>query len=105
MLSTYLADECAEGCVLGLYDQQSLLQLHLSRLGVVPKHTPEQWKLIADLSFPSINDGIGKTLDFLSYVSVVQVLNLLAHMGPDTLLAKVDIRNAYHMLPVHPDDR
>ena len=52
-----------------------------------------------------MNDGISKSLCFLSYISVVQAANLVAKMGRGTLLAKVAIRSAYHMLPVHPDDR
>ena len=26
-------------------------------------------------------------------------------MGPGTLLAKIDIKSAYHIIPVHPADR
>ena len=108
VVSAYLAKECAEGRVLGPYEPQLLPQLHISRLGVVPKHTPGQWRLIVDLSSPeshSVNDGISKSLCSLSYVSVAQAANLVASMGRGTLLAKVDIRSAYRMLPVHPDDR
>ena len=41
-VSSYLAKECAEGRVLGPYEQQFLQQLHVSRLGVIPKHIPGQ---------------------------------------------------------------
>ena len=108
VVSAYLAKECAEGLVLGPYEEQFLLQLHISRLGVVPKHTPGQWQLIVDLSFPeghSMNNQISKFLCSLSYVSVAQAANLVARMGRGTLLAKVDIRSAYRILPIHPDDR
>ena len=29
----------------------------------------------------------------------------VVRIGPGALLAKVDLRNAYRMLPIHPDDR
>lgn len=39
-INKYLAQECAKGRILGLFNEQSLPQLQLSHLGVVPKHTP-----------------------------------------------------------------
>lgn len=39
-INKYLAQECAEGRILGPFNEQSLPQLQLSHLGVVPKHTP-----------------------------------------------------------------
>ena len=108
VINEYLAQECAEGRTLGSFDKQSLPQLQVSRLGVVPKHTPGLWHLIVDLSSPdghSVNDGISRSLCSLTYVSVDTAVNLVEQLGRGTLLAKVDIRSAYRMLPIHPDDR
>ena len=107
-MSAYLAKECVEGQVLGLFDEHLLLQLNISRLGVVPKHSPGQWHIIVDLSSPegrSINDRISKDLCSLSYVSVAKAAEAVSRMGPGALLAKVDIQSTYRMLPFHPDDR
>ena len=107
-INEYMAQECAEGRILGPFDEQSLPQLQVSRLGVVPKDTPGQWHLIVDLSSPaghSVNDGISKSLCSLTYVSVDTAVKLVKQLGWGTLLAKVDIRSAYRMLPIHPDDR
>ncbi len=107
-ISAYLAKECAEGRVLGPFDEQSLPQLNVSRLGVVPKHTPGEWRLIVDLSSPdgySVNDGINKSLCSLQYVSVDTAAQITAQLGRGALMAKVDIRSAYRMLSIHPDDR
>ena len=49
-INEYLAQECAEGRILGSFDEQLLPQLQVSRLGVVPKHIPGQWHLIMDLA-------------------------------------------------------
>ncbi len=108
IISAYLAKECAEGRVLGPFPEQFLPQLHVSRLGVVPNHTPGQWRLIVDLSSPdgrSVNDGISKPLYSLSYVSVNTAAEIVARTGRGSLLAKVDVKSAYRMLPIHPDDR
>ncbi len=104
----YLAKECAEGRILGPFIEHSLPQLQVSRLEVVPKHTLGQWRLIVDLSSPeghSVNDGISKSLCSLSYVSVDTAAKMVARLGRGSLLAKVDIRSAYRMIPIHPDDR
>ena len=61
-----------------------------------------------DLSSPhgkSINDGISSELASLSYISIDEIAWRVASMGRGTLLAKMDIHNAYRMVPVNPEDR
>lgn len=41
----------------------------------------------------------------MSYVTVDQVVDELLRLGPGTLMGKVAIRQAYRIVPVHPDDR
>ena len=81
---------------------------HISRFGVIPKrHTPSKWRLIVDLSYPtshSVNDGIPKILCSLSYVTVDTAIGHILSMGPGALLAKIDVRHAFRLLPVHPAD-
>ena len=40
-----------------------------------------------------------------TYVSVDMAVKLVEQLGRGILLAKVDIRSVYRMLPIHPDDR
>ena len=83
--------------------------LHFNRFGVIPKgHNMGKWRMITDLSFPhgqSVNDGIDSTLSSLSYIAVDDIAAVVTHLGPGTLLAKVDIESAYRLIPVHPQDR
>ena len=83
--------------------------MHISRFGVIPKsHQPNKWRLIIDLSHPqghSVNDNIPKTLCSLSYITVDNAIEKILELGPHTLLAKVDIKSAFRLLPVHPADR
>ena len=107
VVSSYLARECAEGRVLGPFEEHSLPQLHVNRIGVVPKHAPGEWRLIVDLSYPeghSVNDGVAKDWCSLSYISVDTAARAVAQKGQRAQLAKIDIKSAYRMLPVHPDD-
>ena len=69
----YLAEECAQGRVMGPFDPGSLPQVHTNRFGVIPKSTPGKWRLIVDLSSPeggSVNDGIAQDFCSLKYIGV-----------------------------------
>ena len=63
--------------------------------------------LITDLSYPSghsINDGIPSALCSLSYVTIDDAILKILQSGKGTILAKIDIKSAFHLLPVHPHD-
>ena len=106
----YLATEIALGRI-GVVPRGSpaAKACHVSPFGVIQKRPkPGKWRLIIDLSTSSgrsINNGIEKELCSLSYVSVDHVVNCVLRFGPGALLAKVDIKQAYRNVPVHPDDR
>ena len=52
-----------------------------------------------------INDGINGALCSLKYLSVDTILHKVQQLGRDALLAKLDLREAYRVVPVHPQDR
>ena len=52
-----------------------------------------------------MNDGIDPEVCSLSYVTVDDAARAILSMGRGTLLAKVDIKSAYRIVPVHPEDR
>lgn len=76
---------------------------------MIPKpHQPGKWRLILDLSSPrshGVNDGIDPQLCSLSYARLDDGVKRVLSLGAGALLAKLDIRSAYRMIPVHPDDR
>ena len=87
----YLEKECSMNRMLGPYSRSEVKDmppLHINRFGVIPKgHNTGKWRLITDLSHPpgcSVNDGIEPAL---------------------CSLAKTDVESAYHLIPVHPEDR
>ena len=83
--------------------------IHFSPLGVIPKkNKPGKWHLIMDLSSPagsSINDGISPEWSSVSYVSIDHLSCLVLEAGKGAVLVKADIKEAYRMLPIHPDDQ
>jgi len=108
VVNKYLAAEVAQQWLVGPFTKSTIPQAHVSRFGVIPKnHNPNKWRLIIDVSHPvghSINDGIPKDLCTLTYITVDMAIKYILDMGPGTLLAKVDIKNAFHLFPVHPAD-
>ena len=109
VVSKYLKDELTLNRVYGPYSRCQFTTVQISRFGVIPKHhQPNKWRLIIDLSHPqgySVNDYIPKTLCSLSYITVNDAIDSIVELGPHTLLAKVDIKSAFRLLPVHPADR
>ena len=60
-----------------------------------------------DLSHPtrhSVNDGIPKDLCSLTNILVDSAIEQIMALGRGTLLAKIDIKSAFRLLPVHPAD-
>ena len=83
---------------------------------MIPKKGVHKWRLILDLSSPEgqkVNDGIQPDLCSLTYVSVCSLTyvsvddaaRIIVQAGRGALLAKVDIKSAYWLVPVHPEDR
>ena len=108
VVDEYLAAEIAQCRIAGPFEKLPNSEIHISRFGVIPKKHSQKWRLIVDLSHPvghSINVGIPKNLCSLSYITVDTAINHVLTLGPGTLLAKVNIKNAFRLLPVHPADR
>ena len=107
MVSDYLSEELALNRVVQLPKPVAVqLGVHCSPIEVIPKrHKLNKWWLIVDLSSPggaSVNDRIDKEMCSLSYTSVDTVVEKILDLGRNALLAKLDIKKAYWMIPVHP---
>ena len=98
--------ECQAGRVQGPFTNPPLQNLKCSGVGVVPKKNGK-WRMIHHLSAPtgqSINDFITKDAFSLHYSSVDDATNILSSLGKGALLAKVDLKSAFRMIPVHRED-
>ena len=109
VVSRYITKENQCGNILGPFPLSLADKVHISRFGTVPKkHQPGQFRLITDLSSPegaSVNDAIDPADCSLSYISVADVAHTAMSLGKGSLIAKVDIKSAYRLLPVCPYDR
>ena len=109
VVEDYLAKEVIERRVVEITNETSMPGLQISPFGVIPKKSsPGNWRLIVDLSSPdqhSVNDGIPKELCSLSSCSVDDAVRQVLRLGRGAKLAKLDVKNAFRLLPVHPADR
>ena len=108
IVTDYLSTEISLGRVAGPFPLKAIPQVHISRFGVIPKGQTGKWRLIVDLSHPkghSVNDGIPKALCSLKYITIDEAIKEIVQLGQGALLAKIDIKSAFRLLPVHPADR
>ena len=108
VISKYVEDEISEGRIFGPFHKGAIPKLQINCMGVIPKgYTLGKWCMITDLSFPegaSVNDGIDPQLCSLQYTSVEREAHAAQSLGKGALLAKLDVKAAYRLIPVHPDD-
>ena len=100
-----LAMEVAAGRVAGPFDFWPFQDLMVSPVGVVPKKTPGEFRMIHHLSWPegaSVNDFISREDARVQFASVDSAMFLLREFGLGAELAKCDIQSAFRLLPVHP---
>ena len=108
VVASHIREELRLGRLDGPIPQSSLEHVHASPIGLVPKPHSDKWRLIVDLSYPtdhSINDGISSAVCSLQYASVDDAVDIIMHLGRHTELVKMDLSNAYRIVPVHPDDQ
>ena len=79
----------------------------VSPLGIVPKKTPGDFHMIHHLSYPkgnSVNDGISREHSSVHYANIYKAIRRIKHSGVGSYLAKTDVKSAFRILPVHPQD-
>ena len=103
-----LTAELAAGRLLGPIDHGLVQMTQVSPMGLVPKsHQPNKFRLIVDLSSPSqgsVNDGIPSDHCSLSYATIDDAVAKIRTLGRGTVLVKMDLKDAYRIVPVHPTD-
>ena len=107
-ISVYIQAELTEARLIGPLPSP-IVGVHISPIGLIPKpHQPGKWRMIMDLSSPtgaSVNDAIDKALCSLNYTSVDEAVAIVRTLGQGALMAKLDLKSAYRMVPVAPVDQ
>ena len=107
VVSAKLHDEMAMNRIAGPFDIPTPANCIFSPLGVVPKKSSGEFRLIHDLSFPrdnSVNSHIHKSHTAVQYELLDHCVSIIRSIGPNCLIAKADIKDAFRILPIHPED-
>ena len=107
VVSDFIATQVKAGCMIGPLPPAQCPGVITSSLAVIPKKSPGRFRVIVNLSAPerySVNDNLHRDLTHVAYSSVDDAALLLHHLGQQALLAKIDIQDAYRLIPVHPED-
>ena len=95
--------EILEGRVAVPFPERPIDTLRVSPIGLVPKKTPGEYRLIHHLSYPrgfSVNDFIDPQLASVQYTSFDEAVSMMQDLGPNYKLFKMDLKNAFQLLPV-----
>lgn len=107
MVDTKITKELEAGRLAGPFQVRPFHPFRVSPLGVVPKKTPGEFCLIHHLSYPrgsSVNDGISPEHTSVSYATISNAIQHIKAAGPGCFLAKTDIKNAFRIIPIRPQD-
>ena len=108
VVADYLLKEDQAGCLVGPLIKSPAVTPQVSPFGVIPQGSqPGKWRLIVYLSSThgsSVNYGIDESLCSLSYMSVEEVASKILELGAGSEMAKLNIKSAYRIVPVHLDD-
>ena len=95
------------GRVQGPFGSPPFPYMKISPIGIVPKKTPGQYRLIHHLSCTegnSVNDFIDKQYSSVQYATFDDAVECVLKVSPNCLMGKTDIDSAFRLLPVHDTD-
>ena len=101
-----LDEEITSRRVMGPFSKPPFGKFHISPLGLVPKKDGT-FRLIHNLSSPegnSLNETIPTEFPTVHYQTLDDAIDLILDLGAGSFLAKSDIRSAFRLIPVHPED-
>ena len=107
IVSAKIFKELEANRLAGPFDSPPFSTFRVSPLGLIPKKTPGEFRMIHHLSFPdgsSINDSIPFEFTSVNYARVDDATALVKQLGPGCFLAKTDIQNAFRIIPIRPAD-
>ncbi|XP_062604208.1 uncharacterized protein LOC134266009 isoform X1 [Saccostrea cucullata] len=104
-----ISKELSAGRIAGPFPNPPFDSLKISPLGIVPKKTPNEYRMIHHLSYPnkierSVNAGISDEAAAVQYAGINDAVGYIKQLGETSFCCKTDIRSAFRILPVSPTD-
>ena len=106
VIDSALQKECEAGRILGPFQSPPLPNFRSSGLGLVPKHDGG-WRIMYHLSAPaphSINDYVDPNSFSLTSCTIDDAYSIINKFGPNALLSKINLKAAFRLIPVRPED-
>lgn len=107
VVKKYFKKEIDAGRIGGPFKLPPFKNFRVSPLGVVPKKTQGEFRLIQHLSYPygqSVNDGISVEDSHVTYARIDDAIALIKRSGRNSFLAKTDIKSAFRIIPIRKED-
>jgi len=109
LVTEKIKKELALNRIAGPFNELPIKNLKASPLGLVPKKTEGQFRLIHHMSYPnkklnSVNSGISDESAAVQYAGINEAITEIKKLGKQVYLAKTDVRQAFRILPVAPQD-
>ena len=102
-----LDKETAMGRIAGPFLSPPFANFRCSPLGIVPKKTFGEFRLIHHLSYPdnsSVNAGIDREFSRVHYAGIETAIQMIKKCHVPPYLAKTDVESAFRVVPIHPSD-
>ena len=96
--------EIDAGRIVGHFRTHPFPVFRTSPIGLVPKKTPNEFRLIHHLSYPkglSVNDSIPEDCSSVHYPTISDAVDTLKNLGAGCYMAETDIKSAFRKIPVH----
>ena len=107
--SQLIQAELEKGFIEGPLKKMPFSTYRVNPVGIAEGKYSKKKRLIVDLSAPHndkdnkcLNDMINKEDFSLNYVTVDQAIDIIKQKGTGSWLCKVDISDAFKLIPIHP---
>lgn len=103
----YMTEEMKANRLAGPFQFPPFENMVFSPLGMRRKANGIDWRAIQNLSFPygdSVNSHIPQHAKTVRYPTIQDAIDFIVELGPGCFFAKTDIKKAFRMAPVRPED-
>ena len=110
IMSPLVEKEVINNRFLGPFSSPPFENFRVNALGFVPKKTPNEYRLIVDLSqpsFESVNFHIPRDAAQVTYPTIQDAIDIIIQLKMNNLqpyLTKLDIKSAFRLLPLSPSN-
>lgn len=105
VVDTKISKGLEAGHLAGPFRTRPFYRFQISSLGVVPKKTPGEFRLIHHLLYPrGSSGGISPDPTRVSYATIADAIRQIKAAGRGCFIAKTDVKNVFRIIPIRPLD-